>query len=76
MFFFQEANFDFYVQPQFICCKNLEEYGFEVFEQEATEGELDGERSTDKSQKSTTCQEQSPLEFSPVSATEGRGGGM
>ncbi|CAG9533033.1 unnamed protein product [Cercopithifilaria johnstoni] len=69
-FSLREANYDFYMQSQFTCCKNMEEYKFEVFKHDVNDGSLDIESLPDKSQKSTTSPEHSFSEFSSTSIGE------
>ncbi|KAM3718775.1 Nonsense-mediated mRNA decay factor [Dirofilaria immitis] len=76
-FSLREANHDFYVQPQFTCCKNMEKYEFEVFKcDDIKEGSLDTERPLDLeslpdiSQKSTTSSEHNFSEYSSASIRE------
>ncbi|KAL3995312.1 hypothetical protein ACH3XW_25315 [Acanthocheilonema viteae] len=70
-FSLREANYDFYMQSQFTCCKNMEEYEFEIFKYDDTTDEsLDMESLPDKSQKSITSPEHSFSEFSSTSIGE------
>uniref|UniRef100_A0A0R3RGG9 Nonsense-mediated mRNA decay factor SMG8 n=1 Tax=Elaeophora elaphi TaxID=1147741 RepID=A0A0R3RGG9_9BILA len=63
-FSLREANYDFYVQSQFSCCKNMEEYEFEVFKyDDINDGSLDIESLPDKSQKSRTSPEHNYLKM-------------
>uniref|UniRef100_A0A1I8EWI2 Nonsense-mediated mRNA decay factor SMG8 n=1 Tax=Wuchereria bancrofti TaxID=6293 RepID=A0A1I8EWI2_WUCBA len=67
-FSLREANHVFYIQSQFTCCKNMEEYEFEVFKYDnINEASLDMESLPDKSQKSMTSPEHSFSEFSSTS---------